>query len=124
MEESEDKVWLLHILNIFHPFFCAAGHLLKLHTFPDRLVQPIGNSGCQHADDADLHTVDVVSGVGLQSCIDTLGIGLAILVFLLYDVGSQQRTAHLADPFVVDLMSGFDVVIAYGLSIVFHIVDY
>ena len=124
MEQSENQVGLLHILDILHPFLGAAGHLFKLHAFPYRLVQPVGNGGCQHTDDTDLHTVDVMRGVGLQSGIDALRIGLAILVFFLHDVRTQQRTAYLANPLVVHLMSGLDVVVAHRLCIVFHVVDH
>ena len=115
---------MLGVLDILHPFSGAAGHLLKFYALPDRFVQPVGDSGCQHTDDADLHAVDVVSGVGLQTGIDALWIGRAVLVGFLDNVRTQQRTAHLTDPFVVDLMAGFYIVIAHGLSIVFHIVDH
>ena len=124
VEQAEDQVGALLLLDILHPFLGAAYHLLKLHALPYRLVQPVGDSGRQHADHADLHPVLIVHGVGLYPRIDVLRIGLAVLGALLHDVRTEQRTAYLSDPLVIHLVARLDIVVAHGLCVVAHIVDH
>ena len=113
---------MLNLLQVFHPFPGTAGHLLKLHALPHILRQPVGNGGCEHTDDGYLHTVDDMDGVGVYAIVDVLGMSRSVGSGF-HDVRTEQRTAHLTDPFVVDLMAGLDVVIAHRLGIVLHVVD-
>ena len=124
MEETKDQVGFLVLLNVFHPFTGTTDHLLKLDTFPDRLVQPVWNGRGKHTDHTDLHAVFHMYGVGLQTGIDALGISLSVLTFLFHDVGTQQRTTHLTDPLVIHLVTRLYIVVAYGLGIILHVVDH
>ena len=124
VEQSKEQIGLLLLLDILHPFLGAAYHLLKLETFPDGFVQPVRDGWCQHTDDTDLHTVLVMNRVGVNTCIDMFWLCyLSVLVFLLDDVSTQQRTTNLTDPFVIDLVSWFDIMVANGLSVILHVVD-
>ena len=122
VEQTENQVRALHLLEVFHPFLGTTGHLLKFHTFPHIVCQPVGNGRCEHADDSNLHAVDVMDGVGLKACVDIIGMGRTVGTGF-HNIRTKQRTAHLTNPFVVNFMSRLDVVVAYGLSIVLHVVD-
>ena len=111
------------LLDIFHPFAGTRRHLFKLDTLPYRLVQPTGNGRGQQTDDAYLDAALVVDGVGLQTVVDVRRIGGSVLVTFFHHVGSHQRTAHLANPLVVHLVTRFQIVVAKGLDVVFHVVD-
>ena len=124
MEQADNQVWLLVLLHVSDPFAGTGRHLLELHALPYLLVQPTGNSGRQHADDAYLHTVLYMDAVRFHAVIDVGRISLAVLASLLHDVGAYHRTAHLTNPFVVHLVSGFHVMVAEGLYIVLHVVDH
>ena len=124
VEQAEYQVRALLLLDILHPFPGTAYHLLKLDSLPYRLVQPVRDSGCQHSDHADLHPVLIVHGVRLQSRIDVLGVGLAVLGALFHDVRTEQRAAHLSDPLVIHLVAWLNVVVAHRLRVVAHIVDH
>ena len=85
----------------------------------------MGNGWREHTEDDDLHTFDIVNGVGLQTAVNSCrtavqqrGIGLV----LPDDVGPQKRAPHLTYPLVVDLMPGLYVVVSDGLGIVLHVV--
>ena len=62
-------------------------------------------------------------GVGLQTGIDALRISLTVFAFLFHDVGTQQRTVHLANPLVIHLVTRLYIMVAYGLGIILHVVD-
>ena len=122
MEETEDKVGALYFLDILHPFLSAADHLFKLDALPDVLCEPVGDGRGEHADDGNLDAIDVVDRVRLEARVDVFGVGRPVGAGM-DDVGAQQWTAHLTDPLVVNLMARLDIVVAYGLCIVLHIVD-
>ena len=124
VEESEDEVGLLVFFDVLHPLTGTLGHFLELHALPHLAIQPLWYGGRQHTDDADFYTVTYVDGVGLQARIDVFVPGRAVLRTLLDDVGTQQGASHLSDPFVVDLVAWFDIMVAYGFGIVLHIVDH
>ena len=125
MEQSEDKVGTLHFLEILHPFLRTGGHLFELDTLPHVFCQPIWDSRGDHTDDSNLHSVNIMDGVGLQTVVDTGRTSGTVLTgsTTFYNVRSEQRTAHLTNPFVVDLMARLYVVVSYSLGIVLHIVD-
>ena len=115
VEEADDEVGVLHLLQVGHPVAGAADHVLKGQSLPERLVEPAGYGGGEHADDGNLHAFALNHGVGV-------GVGHAFRA--VDDVGAQHGTAHLADPFVVDGMTGLNVVVAEGGGVVAHVVDY
>ena len=122
VEKSEDKVGLLVLLDVFHPFLGTRHHFLKLHALPDALVEPVGNGGREHADDHNLHPFDIVDGVGLYVAVSPEWPGTTRGTRY-HNVGSKQRAAHLAYPFVIHFVAWLNVVVAHGLGVVFHVVD-
>ena len=123
VEKTEEQVGLLDILNILHPLTGALHHILELHTFPDGVVEPVGNGGGKHAQHHNLDAIDLMNGIRLQSVVDMLGMSLSILEFFLHDVGTQKGATHFANPLVVNLMARLDIVITHSLGIILHIVD-
>ena len=122
MEKTEDEVGALYFFDILDPFLSTTGHLLKFNAFPDILSEPVGNGGREHADDGNLHTINIMDGVRLQTIVDILRIGRTIRAGI-DDVGTEQRTTYLAYPLVIYFVTRFDVVVTYRLCIVVHVVD-
>ena len=126
MEEADDEVGLLHLLDILHPAACADNHILKLQPLPQALVQPGADGGSDHAEDGDLDGGRLmVDGGGWKeiSLNDGIGPYVGQAGLAVDDIGSNDRTLHLAHPLVVDLMARLHIVIAYGFHVVSHIVD-
>ena len=115
VEESQNEVGMFHLFNIFHPLACRLDHLLKCQSFPQTLVQPQGDGGCEQAQYGNLHAVTHDDGVGEHVGTSCLGVN---------DIGTQHRTLHILNPFVIDGMSCFHIVVAEGLCVVVHVVDY
>ena len=123
MEQTEYQVGIFIILHILNPLFGASGHLFELQTFPDGLVEPVGDSWGKHADYYYLYAILIVNRVGLKSCVDVLRACCSILILLLYDVGTKQWASNLTNPLVVYFMTRFNVVIAHSFGIILHIID-
>ena len=115
MEDANHHVWLLVLLDMFHPFAGAGHHVLEMETAPEILCQPVRNSWSQHAEHGNLHTLAVQDNVWLDIRLASLSIN---------DVGAQNWAVQLLDPLVVDCMAGLYIVITERLCIIFHVVDY
>ena len=114
VEQTDDDIRLFILLHILHPIFGRGYHLVESQSAPQRFAQPVGNCRRHHTDDHHLYAVAIENGewchVG-RSC------------GLVNDVGSQHGTVYVANPFVVNIMPRFHIVIAEGLCIVLHVVD-
>ena len=123
MEKTEEQIRLFVFLNILHPFLGAADHLFELDTFPYGPVKPVWDGGSDHAEDNNLRTSNIMNGVGVQTGINVFGIGLTVRMFFFDDIGAQQWTTYLTNPFVVDLMAWLNVVVSHRFSVILHVVD-
>ena len=115
VEEPDDDVGLLLFTQDFHPFAGARNHLFETHARPQVLVQPVGNGGCQHAEDGDAHALALQHQVGLD-------VGLA--AFQVDDVRTEDGAVQFLDPLVVHLVADLDVVVAEGLGVVLQVVHH
>ena len=114
VEESDEYVRLLLLVDIVYPLAGTGHHVLKLQSAPHRLFQPEGDGGRNHAQHGHLCLAYFVNRVGGQ-------VGQSRLFH--QDVGTQKRTTHFANPFVVDGVPRLHVVVAHGLHIILHVVD-
>ena len=83
VEDANDYVRLLLLLDNLHPFTGTGHHILKLHSAPEILCQPVRNSWSQHTEHSYLHTLTVQDDIRLHIRLTGLGIN---------DVGTQHRT--------------------------------
>ena len=114
MEESDDNIGFLLLFHDFHPALGCRHHLVETQPAPDVLRQPVGNGGGEHAEDSNAASVALDDGVRLQirrarGCVD--------------DVGTEHGTFDGSDPFVVDPVPGFHIVVADRLRVIAEIVD-
>ena len=82
VEDTNDNVRLLLLLDDLHPFTGTGHHILKLHSAPEILCQPVRNSWGQHTENGYLHTLTVQDDIRLHIRLTGLGIN---------DVGTQHR---------------------------------
>ena len=83
VEDANDYVRLLLLLDDLHPFTGTGHHILKLHSAPEILCQPVRNSWSQHTEHSYLHTLTVQDDIRLHIRLTGLGIN---------DIGTQHRT--------------------------------
>ena len=83
VEDTDDNVRFLLLLDELHPFTGTGHHILKLHTAPEILCQPVRNSWSQHTEHSYLHPLTVQDDIRLHIRLTCLGIN---------DVGTQHRT--------------------------------
>ena len=83
VEDTDDYIRLLFLLDNLHPFTGTGHHILKLHSAPEILCQPVRNSWGQHTENGNLHTLTVQDDIRLHIRLTGLGIN---------DVGTQHRT--------------------------------
>ena len=83
VEDANDYVRFLLLLDNLHPFTGTGHHILKLHSAPKILCQPVRNSWSQHTEHSYLHTLTVQDDIRLHIRLTGLGIN---------DVGTQHRT--------------------------------
>ena len=114
MEQSDDQVRLLVPAEVINPLAGTSHHFLKVQAAPQRLVEPVGNGRCQHAENGNTDALPLHDGVGGH-------VGLSCM--RVDDVGTKHGTLHLADPLVIDVVPGFHVVVAEGLCVVLQVVD-
>ena len=114
MEHADHHIRLLVFLQVIHPIPCTCSHLLESQAAPDGFVQPVGDGRGNHTQDGNLHTLTFQDGI--RSHIRLIGFGVN-------DIGSQHRTFHLTDPFVIDGMSCLHIMVAEGLCVIPHVVD-
>ena len=82
VEDTNDYVRLLLLLDNLHPFTGTGHHILKLHSAPEILCQPVRNSWSQHTENGYLHTLTVQDDIRLHIRLTGLGIN---------DIGTQHR---------------------------------
>ena len=115
MEDADYHVRLLVLLDVLHPFPGTGHHVLEMETAPEILCQPVRNGWSQQAEHGNLHTLAVQDDVRLDVRLASLGVD---------DVGSQNRAVQLLDPFVVNRMTGLNIMVTERLCIILHIVDH
>ena len=115
MEETDDHVWVFVVLDVFHPFLGTRHHVLEAQSAPKVLCQPVGDGWGQHAEHCHLHALTLQDDVRFH-------VRLAGLRF--DDVGTEHRTVEFLDPFVVNGMSRFNIVITKGLCVILQVVDH
>ena len=98
---------------MFHPFSCRLGHLFKVHAAPQLFLQPVWYGRSKHAEHGNPHSLAFHDGVWRQ---------VRLVSGVVYNVGSEYRAVDLLYPFVVNLVSGFHVMVANGLCVILHVV--
>ena len=104
---------MFYFTYLFYPFLGTTDHLVEFQSLVYRFVKPTGNGRSEKSDDGNLYAITYEKGVGLE---------VWLPVFFLYHIGTQDRTAYFTNPFVIDCMSWFYIVVSYCLGIVPHIV--
>ena len=87
----------------------------ECHALPQRFVEPIRDCRGEHSDEGYARSVDFANGIRLETgpqcgCVD--------------DVGRKDFAVDLAHVFVVNGTACLDVVVAYRLNVVAHVVQY
>ena len=103
------------LLDISHPLARALHHVVEAQSLPQLFTQPARNGIGKHADDSYAHPASLDDGIRLE---------IGLLCACVDDICAQHGAACLANPFVIHAMSRLDVVVAYGLGIIAHIVDH
>ena len=115
MEQTNDNVWFLVLLYIFHPFASCFNHIIETHTAPNLWLQPVRNSWCEHTDNSYLNTIFVQNSIRLHIRLVSLGVN---------NIGTKHRTLHLTNPFVEHSVSWFNIMVTHALCIIVKIVNY
>ena len=115
MEEADDDVCLLRLADMGDPFACRCDDVEECHALPQRFVEPIRDCRGEHSYEGYARSVDFANGIRLETgpqcgCVD--------------DVGRKDFAVDLAHVFVVNGTACLDVVVAYRLNVVAHVVQY
>ena len=84
-----------------------------MHAAPQVFLQPVGNGWSKHAENGNPHPLSFHYGVRFQ---------IRFAGIVVYYIGSEYGAIDFFDPFVIDLVSGFDIMIADGLCVILHVV--
>ena len=114
MEQADDQVGFLFLFQNLHPFAGACYHFFEAESFPQVLMQPVRDGGCEHSQYGNLYTVTLEYGVRSHIRLACLDVN---------DIGTQRGTVQVFYPFVVNGMPCLYVMIAKGLGVVLQVVD-
>src|SRR5574344_2287868 len=63
VKESDDDVRVFFLLDDIYPLFAAAHPAFKSESLPDTLIEPIGNSSCEHTQNRHLCSSFMKNGI-------------------------------------------------------------
>ena len=113
MEEADDYVGMRVAPDTLHPQACRRHHVVEPQSAPQVARKPVGDGGCNEAEDGNAHTLALDDGVGFQVGLSCLGV---------CHVGTQHGASAFGYPLVIDAVPRLHIVVAQGLGIVPHIV--